>query len=518
MENSNETESLPLAVIFDLDGVITQTRKIHYKAWKLLFNWFFKQTNRVDEPELSDHDYEEYVDGKPRYEGVKSFLESREISLPMGQPIDDPGYETICSVGNKKNIIFNDIIDQDGVEVYQDAVKKLKKWKQEGKKTAIVSSSKNCQHIIENVGIENLFDVRVDGNVASELNLKGKPYPDIFSKTMEFLGIQPHEAVVFEDANSGVKSAQRSFAGLVVGINRKNQKEDLLKNGADLVFDSFDQIDINDPAIKEEYFSVQGEPILPYNKEFFEKIQTHKPAIFLDYDGTLTPIVAKPDQAILSPEMKKTLQQLADVFTVAIVTGRDKDNVEELVGLEQLIYAGSHGYIITGPNGLHMEHPESDTIIPELDKIEQDARKLLQDRTQGTQIDRKKYAIGLHFRNARPEDEDQVQKIASHLLEKYPGHKTGTGKKIIEIKPDLDWHKGKAINYIMDALGLSDEGIIPLFIGDDITDEDGFKEIKDNGIGILVGGHGEKTYAPWSLKNVYQVRIFFEKLIDIYKK
>ncbi len=511
-------KELPIdALIFDLDGVITQTRKTHKKAWKEMFDRFFKK-HHPGQDSMLENDYQEYIDGKPRYQGVESFLKSRNIDLPFGSINDKPGFDSICALGNVKNELFNEILEKEGVEIYEDALEKLKEWKQKGIKTAIVSSSKNCKKIIEVAGIEDLFDTRVDGVVSEEIKLKGKPDPDIFTEAARRLKARPENSIVFEDATSGVKAGQRGYFGLVVGVSRFNNKEALLENGADITIDNFNELDLNDIELVEEYFSRQGTPIFPDNEEIFETLKRKKPAIFLDYDGTLTPIVQRPEDAVISDEMKETLKELAQTFTVAIVTGRDKEDVENLVGLDELIYAGSHGYIITGPDGLSMEHPDSKKIIPKLDEIEKEVEKALKDKTEGTQVDRKRYAIGIHYRNAKPEDEEIVFDLVEKMLEKHPGHKKGEGKKIVEIKPDIDWHKGKAVEWIMGALELSGkDNNIPMFIGDDITDEDAFEELKDKGIGILVGGHGQKTAADYALKNVFQVREFFNRLISIYK-
>ncbi|MBW6499156.1 MAG: trehalose-phosphatase [Bacteroidales bacterium] len=515
-ENPEENNRID-ALIFDLDGVITQTRKTHKKAWKEMFSRFFEKQQGGHAP-MSEEDYQQYIDGKPRYQGVKSFLASRGIKMPFGDPNDAPGFGTICALGNIKNQVFNEIVDRDGVELYEDALQWLKKWRGKGLKTAIVSSSKNCKKIIDTAGITDLFDTRVDGLVSEELGLKGKPDPDIFTEAARRLNARPENSVVFEDAISGVQAGQSGFFGLVVGVNRFDNREALLENGADICIEDFSELDLENQEMVEDFFSRQGKPIFPGNKKIFDLLDKRKPAIFLDYDGTLTPIVPKPEDAILSKAMKETLRELAKIFTVAIVTGRDKEDVENLVGLNQLIYAGSHGYIISGPGGLSMEHPDSKKIIPKLDEIEAELKELLEKKTKGTQLDRKRYAIGIHFRNARPEDEEVVLELVEQMLEKYPGHKKGEGKKIVEIKPDLDWHKGKAVGWILEALEISGkEDIIPIFIGDDITDEDAFETLKDKGIGILVGGHGQKTHAKYALKNVFQVRAFFEKLIKMYK-
>ncbi len=512
--------NLPVeALIFDIDGVLTQTRNTHQKSWEEMFDRFFNEYVKKygKQASMSENDYQKYLDGKPRYQGVRSFLNSRNIELPWGNSDDPPGMETICALGNMKNEIFNEVLERDGVDVYEDAVGKLKIWKKMGMKTAIVSSSKNCKKIIEVAGIDDLFDTRVDGAVSEDIGLKGKPDPDIFTEAAKRLNARAEYSVVFEDAISGVQAGQSGYFALVVGVNRFDNKDDLLENGADFTIDSFDELDITDKELIEEYFSRPGIPVFPDNKEIFDILSKKEPVIFLDYDGTLTPIVSRPEDAVISKQMKETLQKLAEKYTVAIVTGRDKEDVENLVKLDEIIYAGSHGYIISGLDGISMEHPDSKKIIPRLDKIEKEAEKLLKEKTVGTQLDRKRYAIGLHYRNARPEDEKAVYDIVNELIEKYPGHKTGEGKKIVEIKPDIDWHKGKAVEWIMDALELSEkDDIIPVFIGDDITDEDAFKTLKDNGLGIMVGSHGQKTNASYSLKNVFQVREFFKKLLDLH--
>ncbi len=502
------------ALVFDLDGVLTRTRETHRRAWKELFSWYFEQQGQSGERPLSDGDYDRFIDGRPRCEGVRCFLESRQISLPYGHEDDAPGTGSICALGNKKNELFHRVLEEKGVRVYQDAVDRLKDWRRRGLKTAVVSSSRNCQRVMEVAGIDHLFDVRVDGLVAADLGLKGKPNPDIFTEAVRRLGVSPLNAVVFEDAISGVRAGQNGFFALVVGVARFGNKEGLLKQGADICIPAFDGFDLWDPALQQEWFALQGEPLFPENEDFWKRFNNGRPVVFLDYDGTLTPIVSRPEDAILTDSMRDSLKELARHFTVAVVTGRDKEDVERLVGLDGLIYAGSHGYIISGPDGLEMEHEQGRRLIPGLNAMEDKLRKTLKEKTHGVQIDRKRYAIGLHFRNARPGDEKVVYREAEAVLNEYGGFKLGEGKKILEVKPDLDWHKGKAVHWILDRLGLSGrDDRIPVFIGDDITDEDAFRALRREGIGILVGGHGKPTAARYALKNVFQAEAFFRELV-----
>lgn len=227
------------AVLLDLDGVVTDTAKLHAKCWKQAFDEFLKKraerNNEDFQPFDIDKDYQEYVDGKPRDDGVESFIKSRHIDLPHGDPDDSPDKETVCGLGNRKTELFDQALKDEGVEVYEGSVAWLRQLRQQGIKTAVVSSSKHCQEIIEATGIAGLFDTRVDGKVSDELNLKGKPAPDTFLKAAERLQVPPAKAVVVEDATAGVEAGQKGGFGLVIGVDRKDDAEALRQHGADLV-------------------------------------------------------------------------------------------------------------------------------------------------------------------------------------------------------------------------------------------------------------------------------------------
>jgi beta-phosphoglucomutase family hydrolase len=227
------------AVLFDLDGVLTATAKVHAACWKQAFDEFLQRradrNSETSQPFDIKKDYEEYVDGKPRNDGVQSFLQSRAIKLPYGDPDDPPDRETISGLENRKNDLFNQALKDQGVEVFDGSVAWLRQVRQKGLKTAVVSSSKHCQAIIEVAGLADLFDARVDGNVAEELNLKGKPAPDTFLKAAEQLQVPPEKAVVVEDATAGVEAGHNGGFALVIGVDRKGDAEALRQHGADLV-------------------------------------------------------------------------------------------------------------------------------------------------------------------------------------------------------------------------------------------------------------------------------------------
>ena len=504
------------ALVFDLDGVITQTRKTHKKAWKKMFDHFLDEAGHSGE--FSEQDYAAYVDGKPRYEGVRSFLSSRGIELPFGEENDPPGHETVCAIGNRKNYLFNRLIRDEGVEVYDDAVEKIKTWKRAGIKTAIVSSSRNCRTILEKTGIADLFEVRVDGAVSAERGLKGKPDPDIFIEAARELDARPERSIVFEDAVSGTQAGQKGFFGLVVGVARFGNSDELLKNGADICIPDFKGFDLFGDKDIADFLSYTKPMVFSESTDIFDRLSKKEPVFFLDYDGTLTPIVSRPEDAVLSDGMRDTLSELSELFSVSVVTGRDLEDVRNFIRLDNIIYSGSHGYITRGPDGLEMEHEKSGEIMELMDKVEKDLHDLIEGKAEGVTIDRKRYAIAVHYRNASENEVPYVFKVVDKMLEKHSGLKTGEGKMLVEIKPDIDWHKGKAVMWIYKKLGFSEQsGIIPVFIGDDVTDEDAFRVLKGRGIGILVENHGQDTLADYSLKNVFQVQEFFSKLIGIYK-
>jgi beta-phosphoglucomutase family hydrolase len=244
--NLSITSSQFDAVLFDLDGVITATAKVHAACWKRVFDGFLKQrAEKTDEPFQPfdlQNDYKLYVDGKMRYVGVQSFLESRSIQLPYGEPSDPPGYDTVCALGKFKDVCFDQVLHSEGVEVYEESVALIRHLSDRGFKLAVVSSSHHCKAVLKVVGIDRLFDVVVDGNLTDRLHLAGKPAPDAFLLAAKQLEVEPKRSVVFEDAISGVQAGCAGGFGLVVGVDRKGDPEALQKNGADIVVQDLSEL------------------------------------------------------------------------------------------------------------------------------------------------------------------------------------------------------------------------------------------------------------------------------------
>ena len=227
------------AVLFDLDGVLTSTAAIHARAWKTMFDHFLQQRGREERRDFKpfniDSDYKRYVDGKPRYEGVQSFLDSRGVHLPKGSPDEPPNDRTIAGLGNRKDAMVKQAIEEGQVQPFEGSVRWVRQIRDEGFRTAVVSSSRNCAAVLRAAQIDDLFDVHVDGNTLEEMHLRGKPAPDSFLKAAELVGVSPRRAVVVEDAISGVEAGHAGQFGLVIGVDREGHGDALRNHGADVV-------------------------------------------------------------------------------------------------------------------------------------------------------------------------------------------------------------------------------------------------------------------------------------------
>jgi beta-phosphoglucomutase family hydrolase len=227
------------ACLFDLDGVLTQTAKVHAAAWKEMFDAYLRLRADARGERFSPFDqvadYDEYVDGKPREDGVRSFLHSRGIELPPGSPDDPPERETIAGLGNRKNEIVLRLIHDRGVQAYDGSVRYVNAAREAGLRRAVVSSSTNCRDVLRAASIEDLFEARIDGVVAEREHLRGKPAPDTFLAGARALGTPAPEAVVFEDALAGVAAGRAGGFGFVVGVDRVGQADELREHGASVV-------------------------------------------------------------------------------------------------------------------------------------------------------------------------------------------------------------------------------------------------------------------------------------------
>lgn len=235
-----------LACLFDLDGVVTKTALVHAAAWKQMFDAFLREHAAETGTEFVPFDpvreYDRYVDGRPRLDGTRTFLRSRGIELPEGDPSDPPTAHTIYGLSNRKNALVLEMIDKMGVEVYDGSVRYIRRVREAGLHTAVVSSSANTVQVLSVAGIADLFDTRIDGVIAKQRGLAGKPAPDTFLAAAQDLGVPPARAAVFEDALAGVEAGRAGHFGVVVGVDRTGQAQDLAQHGADIVVQDLEEL------------------------------------------------------------------------------------------------------------------------------------------------------------------------------------------------------------------------------------------------------------------------------------
>ena len=506
-------------VLFDLDGVVTDTASLHEQAWASLFDEFLSRRAGGEFPSrragdsqprpFTSADYRHFVDGKPRYDGVRDFLAARGISLPWGSPEDPSDVDTVCGLGNRKQELFTDLIAA-GIPVFESTISLVRRLIDTGVRVAVVSASRNCGAVLESAGIGGLFAVRVDGVAADELGLAGKPNPAVLLEAARRLGVRPGRAVVVEDSKAGITAAREGGFGFVIGVDRSGNRAALDGGGADVVVGDLTEVLVR--AIDRRMSN------LPDALRSFGQIAgvagARRPVIFFDFDGTLSEIVDEPDAAALVPGAGKALESLAALFPVAVLSGRGLDDIVARVGIPGLWYAGSHGFEMVAPDGTYHHNEAAAQSIPLLERAAAELTERLA-AIPGVRVEHKKYAVAVHYRNAAAEAAAAVT-AAVHDVGHRNGLKVTSGRKVVELRPKIDWDKGRTLERILDQVG-GEEPLLPIFLGDDLTDEDAFDAVLHDGVGIVVR-HTEDgdraTAARFSLDDPTQVREFIGRLVE----
>ena len=500
-------------VLFDLDGIITDTASIHQAAWTQLFDEYLGQRSpspTENHDPFTPHDYRHYIDGKPRYDGVRDFLASRGVTLALGEASDATSAPTVCGLGNRKQELFAARI-ADGVPVFESTVALVRRLRDAGVRVAVFSASRNCRAVLESAGIAGLFEARVDGVLAEKLGLPGKPDPAMLVEAARLLGLRAGRAAVVEDSEAGVTAARAGGFGLVIGVDRTGESGARLREcGADAVVGDLAEVQVRSIARR---MSSLPDALASFG-QLAGVVGARRPAIFFDFDGTLSPIVEQPGAAALAPGADKALQSLAALYPVAILSGRDLADIQERVGIPGLWYAGSHGFEMVGPDGKYHSNETAAQAIPLLEQAAAELTDRLRPIT-GVVVEHKRYAVAVHYRNAEPEAAATVT-AAVHNVGNRLGLKATSGRMVAELRPDIDWDKGRTLEWIVDQVA-GEEPLLPIFLGDDLTDEDGFDAVLHDGIGIVVR-HSEDgdraTGARFSLDDPDRVREFVERLVE----
>lgn len=507
---------MPTAALFDMDGVVTDTAGAHAAAWKRLFDEFLQdRAQRCGEefrPFDSALDYIRYVDGKPRDEGVSSFLLARGIDLPYGAVEDGPDRETVYGLGNRKDLYFRAWLDAHQVRAYPGSLRLIGELREARIPIAVFSASRNAEAVLRNAGVLELFDARLDGAELARLELPGKPAPDMLLEAARRLDAPPANTVVFEDAIAGVRAGVSGGFGLVVGVNRGAGRDALRKAGAHLVVCDLGELRcVSGKGL--EHRQLAGLPsALDRQNAIRRRLAGKQAAVFLDYDGTLTPIVEDHTRAHFPQSMRAAVARLARCCPVTIVSGRDLNRLRELVALDSVILAGSHGFQIAGPEGSATTTEKGTEFLPMLDEAEQQLRRRLAD-IPGHDVERKRFSIAVHYRRVAKGGLSAVRTVVDDVLDAHPQLRLGHGKKVLELRPDIPWDKGRAVQWILNKQGLDHTGAVPLYVGDDLTDEDAFRVLAGWGVCIAVR-HDEnrQTAADYTLRDVSEVRQLLELL------
>ncbi len=250
---------------------------------------------------------------------------------------------------------------------------------------------------------------------------------------------------------------------------------------------------------------------IEYMSEINGRLTGRRPAVFLDYDGTMTPIVEFPDLAVLAPDAKEALERAAAAMPVAVISGRDVEDVRDKVGVEGIYYAGSHGFDVIAPDGSRSDQERAaeytDALAAAGDRVEDVISSV-----SGAWVERKRFAVAIHYRQVSNRDVAAVAECVSSVNDEFSDLRCTGGKKIFEFRPDFDWDKGKALVDLLRTLGLDGPDVVPFYIGDDLTDEDALRELVDRGIGIIVAGADHKTLAEYSLSDTAEVTRFLDEL------
>jgi trehalose 6-phosphate phosphatase len=499
------------AVLFDMDGVVTDTAAAHAAAWKALFDPFLA---RRGERPFSDEDYRRHVDGKPRLDGVRDFLAARGVALPDGGPDDDPDAETVHGLGRRKNALFRAALADAGATAFPGSLALLDALEAAGVKTAVFSASRNAEATLRSAGLADRFAVRVDGEEAARLGLPGKPDPAVLLEAARRLGVAPARAAVVEDARAGVAAGRAGGFAQAIGVDRDGGGEAaLVEAGADLVVGDLAELRLSGGRLAARTFrSVPS--VWTAEAALARRLAGRRPAVFLDYDGTLSPIVPDPADAVLGEGMRAALERLAARVPVAIVSGRDLADVQGFVRNDRLYFAGSHGFDLAGPGGWRHVVEQGSAFLPDLAAAADDLDRALAD-ISGARVERKAFALAVHFRAVADADEARVAAALRDALDGHPRLKASGGKKVFDVKPRVDWNKGRAVLALLAELGLEGADVAPVYVGDDTTDEDAFRALAARGIGVVVrDGSDRRTAAAFAVDGVEEVERLLLWLVD----
>ncbi|PBC40203.1 trehalose-phosphatase [Rhodococcus sp. ACS1] len=395
--------------------------------------------------------------------------------------------------------LFHQKVAHGSVVPVDSTVTLLRQLRSLGVATAAFSSHRHVQQVLDAAGIADLFAVRADG--ASPVDAANR------------LGIRPDGAVIVTASGATTTAARSDGFGLVVGVGRDRHADELRKCGADMVVADASEIQIRavDPRLSEI------PDALTSRHELTALLRVRRPAVFLDFDGTLSEIVSDPPKAVLMDGVATELTRLTRECPVAVISGRDLEDVQARVGLKEIWYAGSHGYELAGPQGQYYQNPDALAAVPALAQATRALTSRLRE-VPGVVIEPKKFTVAVHYRNVATDRLDEVLATVRDVATSGDVRLRVTGgRKVVELRPDVDWDKGRALNWVLEHL-LDAKSLLPIYVGDDLTDEDAFDAVADTGVGIVVRSReigNRRSAARFAVNDPVQVRELLQRLADL---
>lgn len=499
------------AVIVGLDNVVDKATRVHAAAWtKFLDDYLTRRPQRTGEDHcpLTHDDYRRFLAGKP--DGVADFLAARGIRLPPGSPTDLTD-DTVYGLQNLERQTFLQLLNT-GVPEGKSIASFARRLQVAGVRVAAHTSHRNYGHTLDASGLAEVFAVFVDGAVTAELGLPAEPNPAGLIETAKRLGANPGRCVVIDSCQTGLRAGRNGGFALVIAVDAHGDAENLLSSGADAVVADLAAVTVGsgDAAI-----STIPDALQVYSQ--LKRLLTgRRPAVFLDFDGTLSDIVERPEAATLVDGAAEALRALAAQCPVAVISGRDLADVRNRVKVDGLWLAGSHGFELVAPDGSHHQNAAATAAIDGLAEAAAQLADALRE-IAGAVVEHKRFAVAVHYRNVADDSVDNLIAAVRRL-----GHAAGlrvtTGRKVVELRPDIAWDKGKALDWIGERLGPAEVGPdlrLPIYIGDDLTDEDAFDAVRFTGVGIVVrhNEHGDRrSAATFRLECPYTVCQFLSQL------
>ncbi len=481
-----------------MDGVVTQTATLHFDAWKIILDEYVTNLDKKNRL-FSEDEYWSYLDGMPRKEGLSNFLKERKIGYH--QDI----LEQLC---DKKNELLHRMLFNQSVKYFSDTIQFIEFLLAHNYQIALISSSKNCIPILESAQIKHLFPIYVDGIISEELNLRGKPEPDIFLEAAKRLKLLPRECVIIEDALAGVKAGKKGGFGGVIALDRRNKLHHQFRQlGADYILPNLAS------AQNLFYFPTSRTAPLKTGTQALKSILrlsklNYQFVIFLDYDGTLTPIRERPSEAVLSNSMHYCLNHLSRHYPTVIMSGRELKNLQKLINIASLFYSGNHGFEFEGPQySYEIGQGFKEEIKEVYDSLYQCLFSI-----PDCFIENKTFSLSVHYRLVEKKYRHLIEKEIERIMVEHPHLKKHLGKKVYEIRPNINWNKGIASTSILNRFKAKNHKLIPIYIGDDVSDEDAFEAFKATGITIKVAEKLHHTKAHYYLDSPLEVQNFLTQL------